>query len=122
MVVSLGRESINNAPKIQVSEGFPYIISMGLGYSYLLILPLKINHSWIGKYTVRPMDGSWDMAAEAAPPKFKSSPRKKAMLGKEDGPASHWVLVTFQGRAVKLWEGICRSDIHEKNVHSFLKL
>ena len=31
-----------------------------VGYIYLQFT-MKINHSWIGKCTVRPMDPSWDM-------------------------------------------------------------
>ena len=38
-------------------------------------------------------------------PKFNSEFTPEKVMGKEDDPASYWVLVTFQGRTVKLQEG-----------------
>ena len=38
----------------------------GTGIFTYIYLP-KINHSWIGKYTIRPMDPSWDIHGNAKP-------------------------------------------------------
>ena len=32
-----------------------------MGLVSLPTFTIRINHSWFGKYTVRPMDASWDM-------------------------------------------------------------
>ena len=36
-------------------------------YTYAYMETIKINHPWIGKYTVRPMDPSWDSTLECFP-------------------------------------------------------
>ncbi len=62
---------------------------------------MRLFHAQTGNQ--KSLESQVPLPERSTPPKFNSSPLKNGPW--KDKPASYWVSVTFQGRAVKLREG-----------------